>query len=293
MRAGNEQVGAIGKRRVPEIDAYEEVEVLERLPVVQGVAHVHEVTGLSDAGHDRVGVARLHLLVAGVGVGPVLPPLQNRELINAGELVQRCLVRIGRTAHVGVASEVHLNRRQEARGAATVATGGVPVARDAHQRVERAGILDSVATVLDGEHVADAAVAVTGLRTQARGVGHRRFLNLLGGNMRDDRRLVGSVLGAAGLEVLPNRLDLMDAAIGKSHLIASRQGRVDGHGEPVLLGKARLIGHPSLGHTGEQVVLLGLLAAHHALLHGPRFALPQHRLSVEVGEAVCQGVPAH
>ena len=147
--------------------------------------------------------------------------------------------------------------------------GGIPVAlRCPPRQVQRARVLYGVASMLDGEHVANAAVAVARLGTQTRGIGRGRLFDLLGGNVSDGAP-VGCVLGAALLEMLPYRTHGMRRAVGKRDFVGAFKGGVYLRREPIGLGESRLVGHPTLGHTREQVLLLGLLATQADNAHGP------------------------
>jgi hypothetical protein len=82
-----------------------------------------------------------------------------------------------------------------------MASRRVHVARDAHEVVERTAVLDGVAGVLDGQHVLDAAVAVAGLRVEARGVDGGCGLDLRSGNAGD---LLGGLRVELGRTLSPS-----------------------------------------------------------------------------------------
>ena len=264
-----------------------------RLEVVQRIAHVHEVARLGKAPDDRVRVAGLHLLIGSVGVGPVLPPVEHRELLDAGEPGKRRLVGVRCAAHVGVAAEVDLAGAEEARRATAVAARRVPVARDAHERVEGTRVLDGIASVLYGEHVADAAVAVAGRRIETRGISLGCKLDLVGRNAGDLLGDLGREFGAARLEVLPHGLDLEGAPVFKRYLELALDSGIDGCFEAILGAEAELFGHEALGYAGEQVFLRGGTRVHQAAFHLPVLALPHLGLGVEVRQAIVQLVPYH
>lgn len=85
----------------------------------------------------------------------------------------------------------------------------------------------------------------------------------------------------------------MRRAVGKRDLVGAFKGGVYLRREPIGLGESRLVGHPTLGHTGEQVLLLGLLATHESRLRRPRLAFPKHGLGIEVREPVADLIPTH
>ena len=165
-----------------------------------------------------------------------------------------------------------------------MASGDVPVARQADVGVHGTAHGDGVAAVLDGQLILHAAVAITGGRVDARGVDLRGALDRFGRHAGDLGDLLGRVLGHACGEVLPHGLDLGLAAVLQLHLEFAVQRRVDSRIE-----RGR-IGNPALAHAGQQVLLHTLMAGRRL---APRLAFPQAAVGVEVGHAVVQVVPHH
>ena len=292
MGARKQQVGTVGQRRVPEINGHEEIELLELIPVVQRVRHVHEIARLGDAADDGIRIPCVDLRVQRIGIGPILPPFQQGKLVDPRCFLQRLLVHDDAPAHGDVSAEVYLVGRQEPRRATAIARRRIPVAGNADQRVERTRVLNGIAAVLDGEHVTDTAIAVTGRRVDASRIGLRSLFDLIGGNMRYGGRFLRSVLGAPSFEKLPNRLYRVNSAVLQRDFVLARDRRIDRLLEPVLHAEARLIRNPALRNPGEQV-LLASFGASHRRLHGPRLALPGARLGIVVRQAVLDRIPAH
>ena len=273
VRDGQDDVGRVVLRRVPQVEVHVEVERAEGLPGARGVRLAHEVAGLVPQGAQRIGVARDGGVPHRVAVGPVLPPAQKRELVAADLLEVDFGGRGGGTRRPGAeALQVAVDGHD---GGAAVAARGVQVAGDAHEVVEHAAGLDAVAEVLDGQHVLDAAVAVAAFGVEARAVGRGRSLDLLGGDAGDLGGHLGGVLGGAGLVVLPHRLHLHGAAVFERDLELALEGGVDGGIE------GQKVGHPALRLAGQQVVLRGL-AALARLLGVVVLALPEAARVVDI-----------
>ena len=160
----------------------------------------------------------------------------------------------------------------------------VPVAGQADVGVHGADHGDGVAAVLDSQLVLDAAVAVAGRRVDTGHVRERRLLDGLGRHTGDLGHLLGRVLAHALDKVLPDGLYHGGAAVFERDLELAEQRRVD------LRVERRRIGHPTLGHARDQMLLHALVACRR---RGPRFAFPQTRARVEVRHAVVQVVPHH
>ena len=252
VRNRQDDVGGVVLRRVPQVEVDVEVQRQEGLPGAGGVRLAHEVAGLVPQRAHRVGVARDDGIPQRVTVAPVLPPADQRELVDADLLEVDFRRRGGGARRPGAeALEVAVDGDD---GRSAVSARGVHVAGDAYEVVEGAAVLDGAAEVLDGQHVLDAAVAVAGGRVDARAVGRGRRLDLGGGDAGDLGRHLGLVLGGAGLVVLPHRLDLHGLAVLQRDLDLAFQRGVDGE-----VGRHG-IGQPALRLARQQVVLRGLAA---------------------------------
>ena len=276
MSGGQHQVCLAHGRSLPHVDRHPEVKLLELLIGIAGVALVHVVAGLADAARHLVGLAGLDGTVYAVGVGPTraarLTDAREVEGAQDDAAVSCNLALRAGDAHAQV-------KERPAGGGAAHAAGDVHVARDAADEVHGAVGLQGVGGVLQGEHVLDTAVAVTGGGVHAGGVGRGCLDDVLGRDLADLCDSLGVEGGHVVDEMLPHGAAANLLAVLQRDLDAAVLGVECG---VKALGEGRQVKHEALRLAGEgQAGLVGLLAFRCRL---PHLALPvrSHALALVV-----------
>ena len=294
---GQQDVGELRRGRVPQVQVEEEVELLQALPGVQGVGHVHEVAGLADAHVDGVlgALGTVAAVPNGRGVAPDAQVGKHGDVVHAGDVGP--LVRslgTGEREDGDLGTHVELFHADGALGLAAVAAGGVEVARQANDGVDGARALHRVAGVLDGKHVLDAAVAVARLGMERGGVGRGGLDDEVGVDARDLGDGVGVVVVHVGAEVIPHGLGLdLGAVLERDLDLAALVVGVD---ERVATAEVGLLNDVARLDTGGGVGQVGHEAVHlaRALLElEGLLALPVARGGVVPHELAAQLVVHH
>ena len=247
MTGGQDDIGKLAGRRMPQVDVEEEVELLEAVPHERGVGHAHEVARAAHGSLERVRLAGGTGLRDGVGVGPHAPPVEQRVRVGAealGAVGGAVAVGVvGRQAEVAHVVDVEL-------GGAALAAGGVGVAGDGCENLDGTAVLHAVAVVLHAQLVHDAAVAPA--LVDAGGIDEGGLLDVGGGNARDALGNLRGVLVAALGELLPHGHGDVGGAVLEGHLELAVDGRVE---------RLEVVerGHEALGELGAHGVGLGAL----------------------------------
>ena len=204
--------------------------------------------------------------------------LEQRNVLHAQHLVPQVSRRHGQTAaHHG---ELFVESRGRC---AAIAAGGVEVPRDPHDEIADTAVLDRVARMLDGQHVLDAAVAISGRWIDRRRIGDGRLAQSISRNAGDLLHFLGREIGYVVRERLPHRFADRGRSVFQGDFHLPEYLRIDLRIEP---GR---IGHPTLRHAGCEVLLPRLLPRQRTRL----LALPVSRIRIEIRKPLVQLIVDH